>query len=394
MTHSTERPKITDEIREHADEFEHWDIFRSFNPLDPTAAQTAAQEYWALANGWNNAVEYFAARIKHSSSAAWEGNAAEASRTAITNYTQRALDLSPALSALASEVTIAANSIFTTKQNVHEPKNGRDTWDLGGKIADWVTDGPRSRDQIDQEKANAREAMQTHYINKFTESDGKIPVFPAAVSPVNPLYSYDPSNDPGNGSSDGTPTTPNANTPSPTTPTTDQPATTEDPATTENPTTTDDSEDTSTDDSSSGDPDTEDATQPSAATPESPATNPAGTNPAGTGSPGSGSPGGGSPDGGGSPGSGSPSTPAPGKAMPGTPIAAGVAAAGVGGAAANGGRGMAGMGGMGAPGARGGGKDDESTHEIPEWLRNMENTEELLGEAPKTLPGGVIGADE
>ncbi|WP_280218791.1 hypothetical protein [Nocardia neocaledoniensis] len=391
MTHSTEKPKITDDIREHADQFEHWDIYRSFNPLDPNAAQSAAQDYWALANGWNNAVEYFAARIKHSSTAAWEGPAAEASRTAITNYAARALELSPALSALASEVTVAANSIVTTKQSVDEPQNGRDIWDLKGKIADWVTDGPRSRDEIDRAKTEAREAMQTHYIDKFKVTDGKIPVFPTAVSPVDPLYSFDPSSDPGGTPSDGggNPTTPTATNPSATSPTTDQPATTDDPTTTE-----DDTDDDSTDDPSSADPDTGDSTEPSSTDPESPATNPAATNPAAAGAPGSGSPGGGTGGGGaGSPGAGTPSAPAPGKGMPGTPLAAGVTAAGLGTAAANSGRGMAGMGGMGAPGARGGGKDDESTHEIPEWLRNMENTEELLGETPKTLPGGVIGLD-
>ncbi|MBB5911554.1 hypothetical protein BJY24_000421 [Nocardia transvalensis] len=45
-------------------------------------------------------------------------------------------------------------------------------------------------------------------------------------------------------------------------------------------------------------------------------------------------------------------------------------------------------------GARGGkSEDDEKGHDLPEWLRNMENAEELLGPAPRTIPGGVIGGD-
>ncbi|MFD3461706.1 hypothetical protein ACFWVM_18490 [Nocardia fluminea] len=50
------------------------------------------------------------------------------------------------------------------------------------------------------------------------------------------------------------------------------------------------------------------------------------------------------------------------------------------------------MGGMG--GGRGGGKSEEDeSHEIPEWLKNMENTEELLGEMPRVIQGGVIGGN-
>jgi len=48
---------------------------------------------------------------------------------------------------------------------------------------------------------------------------------------------------------------------------------------------------------------------------------------------------------------------------------------------------------MGAPGARGGGKDEESSRATPDYLITQENTDELLGEAPRALPGGVIGGD-
>lgn len=54
------------------------------------------------------------------------------------------------------------------------------------------------------------------------------------------------------------------------------------------------------------------------------------------------------------------------------------------------------MGGMpmgGGAGQRGGGKDEESNRSTPDYLINQENTDELLGEAPRTIPGGVIGAN-
>ncbi len=47
----------------------------------------------------------------------------------------------------------------------------------------------------------------------------------------------------------------------------------------------------------------------------------------------------------------------------------------------------------GAGGANKGKAESEKDHDLPEWLRNMENTEDLLGPQPKTVPGGVIGGD-
>jgi hypothetical protein len=44
------------------------------------------------------------------------------------------------------------------------------------------------------------------------------------------------------------------------------------------------------------------------------------------------------------------------------------------------------------PQGRGNG-EEESTHGIPEYLINQANTDELIGEVPKTVPGGVIGGD-
>jgi hypothetical protein len=52
------------------------------------------------------------------------------------------------------------------------------------------------------------------------------------------------------------------------------------------------------------------------------------------------------------------------------------------------------MGGIGGVGAGGKGKsEDEKEHQLPEWLRTMENTDELLGPQPRTVPGGVIGGN-
>lgn len=64
---------------------------------------------------------------------------------------------------------------------------------------------------------------------------------------------------------------------------------------------------------------------------------------------------------------------------------AGVSAAGVRGI-----NGPMGMMGGGAHGARGKGEDDDE-HTTPEWLKNLDNSEEWLGERRTFIPGGVLG---
>ncbi|MGC4992923.1 hypothetical protein [Nocardia salmonicida] len=60
--------------------------------------------------------------------------------------------------------------------------------------------------------------------------------------------------------------------------------------------------------------------------------------------------------------------------------------------AATGGSGTGRAGAPGMGGGRGGGKsEDDESHRIPDWLKNMENTEELLGEMSRVIQGGVIG---
>ncbi|MFD4432018.1 hypothetical protein [Nocardia sp. NPDC058497] len=390
-----ENPRIGEP--EKPNSWEHWAIYRAFNPLDTTEANNARSEYQKIASDWSAAVEIFAARIRRSSTSAWEGAAATASQNAIADYATRALELTPALNALAQRVTTTVNGVNNTRNNVDEPQNMPDSiWNLDGHDFFFAEPGYRSMTAINKARDEAREAMQEHYVKDFVDADGQIPILPQPESPTSPLTSWKPTgggsgaNGGGNGDSSN-PGGANGGNPG------DETApTTEDPADTETPTDTDDSSDDDTTDDTNPST-TEDAESPDSTSPAStPETTSAGVNPAGTpgaGSPGAGSPGGGSP-GGGSPGSGSPSAPAPGGVTAGSPTAARVptgatAAAGGGG---TGRAGAPGMGGMG--GGRGGGKsEDDETHQIPDWLKNMENTEELLGELPRTIQGGVIGGN-
>ncbi|MEU4706036.1 hypothetical protein AB0G00_06340 [Nocardia salmonicida] len=370
--------------------WEHWTIYRSFNPLDTTEASNAKAEYTKLASDWSAAVETFAARIRRSSTSAWEGAAAAASQNAIANYATRALELTPALNALSQQVTTTVNGVNNTRKGVDEPQNRPDSmWNLDGYDFIFAEPGSRSMTAINKARDEAREAMQNNYVKDFVAADGQIPVLPQPESPTSPLTTWKPTGgtstedggDDGNGN--GTkPTDSNSEQP-----TSEDPATNEDPATTEDPTATDDSVDE----------DTTEGTSPSS-TEEPGSTSPASaqtTTPAGvtpSGAPGAGSPGGGSP-GSSSGGAGASSGGTPGAVTPGSPTAAGKAPTGTTaapGGSSTGRAGAPGMSGMG--GGRGGGKsEDDETHQIPDWLKNMENTEELLGETPRVIQGGVIG---
>lgn len=390
-----EGPRIAG--REDPNSWEHWSIFRAFNPLDTTEADNAKSEYTKLASDWSAAVETFAARIRRSSTSAWEGAAATASQNAIADYATRALDLTPALNSLAQRVSTTVDGVNKTRQGVDEPQNRPDSmWNLDGYDFIGLEPGSRSMTAINDARDKAREAMSNHYVNQFVAVDGQIPVLPQPENPTSPLTTWKPtsgnSSDDGDGDGDGNGggTKPaGADTGNPTE---ENPATTEDPAANETPTDTDDSSD---DDNAE---DTIPATteEPGSTTPATtPSTTPSGITPSGT--PGAGSPGAGSPGGGSPGGSGVPTSGAPGAVTPGSPAAAKVptgATAGAGGSG-TGRAGMPGMGGMG--GGRGGGKSEEDeSHQIPDWLKNMENTEELLGDMPRVIQGGVIGgnADE
>ncbi|RDI64438.1 hypothetical protein [Nocardia pseudobrasiliensis] len=372
---------------ENPDHLEHWAIYRAFNPQHTTEGDNAAGKYARMAATWDSDVTEFAARIRRSSAAAWSGPAAESSREAINNYAQRALDLTPALQALSQTVSTAVTGINNTKSNVDEPNNtvGWHFWNTDG----WGS-GPRSRKSIDAARDRARAAMRNYYLADFKAADAEIPVLPQPVSPTNPLYKTDSDRPIGKGIEDdgggGTPNNPSD--------VDNKDKDKQDSKSPDDTTNKKDSTQNSPEDSSS----TESATNPAAANSDSGSAAPTdpnalATKPTGVGTGGSGS--GGYPGGGlgGLPGgstsgvgANAPGSSMPGAATPGT--AANPTAAGRAGAAGQPGMGMPEMG-----GGKGKSEDDERAHTTPDWLKNMDNTEELLGPAPKTIPGGVIGGE-
>ncbi|RBO86878.1 WXG100 family type VII secretion target [Nocardia puris] len=375
-----EQTRITDG-GENPRKYKHVDISAAFNPLQPGSGHDIASRYSALATQWEAGVGVFDSSIKKSISTAWEGEAATQSKDAIERYTKSAHEMTDPLRLLGTRVAAAAQAISETNNRLPEPVEEKhplhkDSWPWVGTNRDSV---------IEDRQEEAQAVMSDYYVKPFLGLDGQIPVLPKPVDPTNPLDISTPtganSDDPG-----GTPGSPGPGTPGPGTP---GPGTGEDPATEEpeeeeqpDDETPDDTDDTSTDPASTDPSSTNPAsTQPDQNRPTTP-TVPSGTNPAGTpGSPGPGTPG--------SPGPGS--TPSPGRSVQSLQGVPGSGSAGAASAATN--RAMSGLGGMGMPGAgaRGGKGDEESNRGVPDYLINQENTDELLGEIPKTIPGGVIG---
>lgn len=362
---------------ENPDSFSHWEIYDKFNPLNTTNGHTAAQNYADIAKRWSAAADFFASRIRQSSTAAWQGNAADASRTAISNYAQRAEDLTDALKAMSTQVTAAVDGVNGTRNGVAVPMQHVSRWNF------WDGDflmhhGIRSKKAIDEARDEAREAMKKHYVTNFVAADKQIPVVPKPNEIGNPLYTYTPNS----GSN-----TPNSGV---------------NPSGTGYSGTGGDSGSNSGNQASSSQSDSlSTASYTSSSMPSlSGYSSSLGTTPAGyySGiSPTSTTPsdysGTGSGTGGDSAlnGLGSATGGGLGKSVPGTSAGSTAAKAATAANATGKTNSLTGMGGMGGAG-KGKGEDDKE-HALPDWLRTMENTEELLGPTPKSIPGGVIGGD-
>lgn len=364
---------------ENPNNWEHPEIKDAFDPLLVEDATNQADKYWQMRQLWEQGLDTFIRSTRVSLAQAWSGPAADQARQAIEDYIDKqARPVTPALEALSTGVRAAADAIVRTKHSVGEPLQ---TDSVKGFFNRWL-----NGDEISRRTERARVAMATHYITPFSELDTKIPVIPVPTGPTG--TSDIPAPPPG-----GYPGTSN-----PTTSDTSNPAGTP-PGGTPTGRVPDDPE-SEPQQEAPGD----QASRPAATTPSDTATTPAGTELPGSTTPtipasttpaglttGPGSPGG-TPSGA---APGSPDSQAPGRTVAGAPNTAQGAPAGAATAAAStasGTRGMTGMPMAGAAG-RGGGKDDESGRSTPDYLISQENTDELLGEIPRTIPGGVIGTN-
>ncbi|RJO69924.1 hypothetical protein D5S18_28985 [Nocardia panacis] len=370
---------------ENSKSWTHPDILDAFKTLDPRDAFIQADRYWQVRNDWEQGLRTFARSINNSISHAWEGPAAEASKTAIQKYTKDSEALIQSLTEMYTWVHHAANQISETKKAIPNDPVIID-WTYHINPFSWGLEEKRNRNTEE-----AREAMDQKYVKPFQEYDNKIPVLPTPVSPTHSVdisvpptgWSNSGPGGPGPGGSPGRGDGGATGNPDGTQPqqTGDQPGKVE-------PQSTGDGGVTS---GKQTQPTTNSGTQAGS---DATKTSPTGTTPTPTGTPeGPGIPGG-RPGGPGSPGTaGRPSTPGAPIPVPRQSIS-GLAASPLAGNPAAAKAGATGMPGGMAPGAAGKGKGEEdSQHKIPDYLITQENTDELLGEIPKTLPEGVIGTN-
>ncbi|APE37607.1 hypothetical protein BOX37_30895 [Nocardia mangyaensis] len=318
----------------------------------------------------------------------WAGAAANAAAETIAAYDDTGKKVTIAAALTSNKLDELRTGLEPTKRLVpHEPEHRSGLDNFGGLFTGrgWRNDDVAQYNA----KVEAVRVLTTVYAPVIYESDDRVPVIPV------------PKTVEGTGvEPDGGSTRPTSYQPDSSTPGTRQPS--------PNPGGTPESSTPAEDDTTPGDnPTAPSATAPESTTPTSttPAsttsagTTPAATTPAAVTVPGTGSPagttGGAGVPGGvgtGAPGSG---TPAPGGSLPGGGTAGtGAAAPARAGGAGAGTAGRGGIPGMMGPGARGGGKDDESSKGIPDYLITQEHGDELTGldDLPKTVPP-VIGAD-
>ncbi|MGI5221199.1 WXG100 family type VII secretion target [Nocardia sp. CA-290969] len=357
----------------------HKDIYAAFQATLPAEAQKLSDSYRQLSWDWGAGLQVFSTSIKRSVAAAWEGEAATAFLDSIRRYVDQAATFELELLDLANRVGAAAAAVEATKHELPEPLEEKhplhkDSWPIFGTNRDPM---------IEQRQEDAQAIMETKYVKPFvSELDPKIPVLTSPVNPTAPLDIDEPTS----GKPVGPGVQQNSNTDNGTGDPSGPGATdTEEPGTEEQTPEEPGTEDSSEQESPGSPEQTQSPTGTEPADTGTPApTTPAGTTPAGV--PGPGSPAG-------TPGPGTPDTPGPGRTVPGTPggAAPAVAATTPSTTAAGAPRGMAGMP-MGAAG-RGGQQEQDAERKTPDYLVTMENTEELLGELPRTLPGGLIGTN-
>ncbi|ATL65162.1 WXG100-like domain-containing protein [Nocardia terpenica] len=359
----------------------------AFDPLNVDNARAVRDQYVSVINLWQQGVGTFARSIHRSISEAWEGVSAEAAKTAITNYANAAQDLTTPLQQLANNVNDCAEAVVKTKAAIPDTVHIDAT--------SWLN--PFHRHTLEQRQGEHRqqawEAFTRLYVDPLAGIDAKIPILPAASNPTHPESTTPGLDGTGSGSGgDWQGGTPHTNEqgggpdesrgpgdPSQPAPDSQQPGQ-QQPASGQSP-------DASGRVGSGTNPAGVDPSSvlPSSLDPSTTSTTPSGVSSTGLhpggGSGGLGGFGGGAVPGG--PGRSIPGTSAPGVGQ--NPAAAAARAAGAGSP------GMTGMPGMGAP-AKGKGGDEEKTHKRADYLTNEDNTRELLGEEPRTIPG-VIGGD-
>ncbi|WP_063021575.1 hypothetical protein [Nocardia niwae] len=155
---------------ENAQSFSHAEIKQAADAMNPAGLDGAFAAWSAIAATVTNAGQRFEDAVKKAVEHHWEGAAAESAVGGVRDYAARVGELGEALSAQSLPLSAAANAASKFKSSVPE-------------LVDTST-GAANPEQRNSREEQARDEMNTQYIQPYGATAPAIPTLPPPVSPA------------------------------------------------------------------------------------------------------------------------------------------------------------------------------------------------------------------
>ncbi|WP_159843190.1 hypothetical protein [Nocardia sp. CY41] len=155
---------------ENAQSFSHAEIKQAADAMNPAGLDGAFAAWSAIAATVTNAGQRFADAVEKAVEQHWEGAAAESAVRGVRDYAGRVGELGEALSAQSLPLSAAANAASKFKSAVP---------DLVDAAA-----GAANPEQRNSREEQARDEMNSQYIQPYGATAPAIPTLPAPVSPA------------------------------------------------------------------------------------------------------------------------------------------------------------------------------------------------------------------
>ncbi|WP_280245160.1 hypothetical protein [Nocardia abscessus] len=155
---------------ENAQSFSHAEIKQAADAMNPAGLDSALAAWSAIAAAVTNAGQQFESAIKKAVEQQWEGAAADGAVRGVRDYAARMGEFGEALGAQSVPLSAAADAASKFKMSVP------DLADTSGSSAD-----PEQRNAREEQ---ARDEMNTQYIQPYGATAPAIPTLPPPVSPA------------------------------------------------------------------------------------------------------------------------------------------------------------------------------------------------------------------
>ncbi|MGK8522233.1 hypothetical protein ACRS6B_12050 [Nocardia asteroides] len=155
---------------ENAQSFSHAEIKQAADAMNPAALDSAFAAWSAIAAAVTNAGQQFENAIKKAVEQHWEGAAADSAVRGIRDYTARVGEFGEALSAQSVPLSAAADAASKFKMSVPELVDG--------------SGAPADPEQRNAREEQARDEMNTQYIQPYGATAPVIPTLPPPVGPA------------------------------------------------------------------------------------------------------------------------------------------------------------------------------------------------------------------